>query len=72
MLEKAKGYKTVIFNVSVGLLMVWRAADPSATLPDENQLNTVLDSVFASLDALLVVGNLFLRAVTDTQVFKKF
>ena len=72
MLETIKGYKTVIFNVTVGLLMVWRATDQSVVLPDETQVNAALDAVFSILDPLAVVGNMVLRAVTNTAVGKKY
>jgi hypothetical protein len=67
-----KGYKTVIFNVLIGLLMVWKAVSPESELPTPELLNGLLDSLYASLEAILVVGNIVLRAVTNTSVGRKY
>lgn len=67
-----KGYKTVIFNVLIGLLMVWKAVSPESELPTPELLNGLLDSLYASLEAILVVGNIVLRAVTNTAVGRKY
>lgn len=72
MRETVKGYKTVIFNVLIGLLMVWKAVSPESELPTPDMLNGLLDSLYASLDAILVVGNIVLRAVTNTSVGRKY
>lgn len=72
MLELVKGYKTVIFNVLLGLLMVWKAVSPESELPTPELLNGLLDTLYASLEAILVVGNIVLRAVTDTAVGRKY
>jgi hypothetical protein len=67
-----KGYKTVIFNVLIGLLMVWKAVSPESELPTPEMLNGLLDTLYASLEAILVVGNIVLRAVTNTAVGRKY
>lgn len=67
-----KGYRTVAFNVIVGLLMVWRAVSPADEIPSESQVSTLLDSLYASLDAILVVGNIVLRKFTDTPLGRKY
>ena len=72
MRETVKGYKTIIFNVLIGLLMVWKAVSPESELPTPDMLNGLLDSLYASLDAILVVGNIVLRAVTNTSVGRKY
>lgn len=72
MLENLKGYRTVLFNVIVGLLLVWRAVAPGDEIPSESQVSTLLDSLYASLDAILVVGNIVLRKFTDTPVGRKY
>lgn len=72
MLETVKGYKTIAFNVIVGLLLVWRAVRPADEIPSSEQVSALLDSLYASLDAILVVGNLVLRAVTDTALGRKY
>lgn len=72
MLETVKGYKTVAFNVIVGLLLVWRAVRPADEIPSSEQVSTLLDSLYASLDAIMVVGNLVLRAMTNTAIGRKY
>ncbi len=72
MRETVKGYKTVVFNVLIGLVMVWKAVSPESELPTPELLNGLLDSLYASLDAILVVGNIVLRAVTNTSVGRKY
>lgn len=72
MRETVKGYKTVVFNVLIGLVMVWKAVSPESELPTPELLNGLLDSLYASLDAILVVGNIVLRAVTNTAVGRKY
>lgn len=72
MRETVKGYKTIAFNVIVGLLLVWRAVRPADEIPSSEQVSALLDSLYASLDAILVVGNLVLRAVTNTALGRKY
>ena len=72
MRETVKGYKTVVFNVLIGLVMVWKAVSPESELPTPEMLNGLLDTLYASLDAILVVGNIVLRAVTNTSVGRKY
>jgi hypothetical protein len=72
MLELVKGYKTVIFNVLIGLVMVWKAVSPESELPTPEMLSGLLDTLYASLEAILVVGNIVLRAVTDTAIGRKY
>ena len=72
MLELVKGYKTVVFNVLLGLVMVWKAVSPESELPTPEMLNGLLDTLYASLEAILVVGNIVLRAVTNTAIGRKY
>lgn len=72
MIEMVKGYRTIIFNVLIGLFMVWKAVSPESELPTPDMLNGLLDSLYASLDSILVVGNIVLRAVTNTSVGRKY
>lgn len=72
MIDSLKGYRTVIFNVIVGLLMVWRAVAPGDEVPTEGMINTLIDSLFNALDAFLVVGNIVLRKLTDTPLGRKY
>ena len=45
MLELVKGYKTVVFNVLIGLVMVWKAVSPESELPTPEMLNGLLDTL---------------------------
>ncbi len=72
MLETVKGYKTVVFNVLMGLIMVWKAVSPESELPAPEAISGLLDSLYASLDSILVVGNIVLRAVTNTAIGRKY
>jgi hypothetical protein len=72
MLELVKGYKTVVFNVLIGLVMVWKAVSPESELPTPEMLNGLLDTLYASLEAILIVGNIVLRAVTNTAIGRKY
>ena len=72
MLELVKGYKTVIFNVLIGLVMVWKAVSPESELPTSEMLSGLLDTLYASLEAILLVGNIVLRAVTNTAIGRKY
>ena len=68
MLDKIKGYKTLAFNVVMALLLVWRSLRPTDQVPDEATATSILDSLFNSLDALTVIGNIILRFRTTTPV----
>ena len=70
MLDKIKGYKTLAFNIVMALLLVWRSVRPTDQIPDEATATSILDSLFNSLDALTVIGNIFLRFRTTTPIGK--
>jgi len=66
------GYKTVIFNVIIGLVLLVRAFSPDADLPTDEEVSSTLDQLLSNADAIIaVVGNLWLRFVTKTPVFTK-
>lgn len=66
-----KGYKTVVFNIVMGAVMLVRALSPDVELPSEDQVNSAFDAVEAGLTAIWTVGNLLLRAITDSPIFNK-
>lgn len=66
-----KGYKTVIFNVIMGLIMMIRALNPDAEVPGDESVNAAIDALDVTLTALWGIGNLILRAITTSPVFKK-
>lgn len=67
-----KGYKTIIFNGIMGVILLIRAVMPDVVVPDEAEVNSILDSLLANLDSIIaIVGNIWLRFVTTTPVFTK-
>lgn len=66
-----KGYKTIIFNVVMGLVMILRALSPESELPDAENVEDTIDSLDAALTAVWGVGNIILRAITDSPIFKQ-
>ena len=67
-MDKFKGYKTVAFNVLMGLLVVLGAFLPDAVIPSGEHVETTIATIWAIVE---VVGNLILRFKTTTKVFKK-
>lgn len=65
------GYKTVIFNVIMGLVALVKALNPDATLPGEEAVHQGVDSFLLGLGAIWAIGGVILRAVTSSPIFKK-
>lgn len=69
--EKLKGWKTIIFNLVMGGVVIWGMLRPEDSVPSVEEATGLLDSLMASLDQiLLVVGNILLRLRTNTAVGK--
>lgn len=66
-----KGYKTVIFNIIMGLIMMVRAMNPDAEVPGDEVVTSAIDALDVALTMVWSVGNLILRAVTTSPIFKK-
>jgi hypothetical protein len=66
-----KGYKTAIFNAVMTVVMVLRLWNPDAELPDADTVSQGLDTIDAAIAAIWGTGNMILRAITDTPIFKK-
>lgn len=69
-MEMIKGWRTIIFNVVMAGVVILTSvfgADIDQELVSEN-----LDAIDAGLSALLVLGNLFLRAITSSRVGSKY
>jgi len=66
-----KGYRTIIFNVIMAALAAIRILAPESVLPSDIDVNAALEAVDAALAAVLVIGNLILRAFTDSKIGKK-
>lgn len=66
-----KGYKTIAFNSIMAIIAVVHSLNSSAELPDAAAVQTVVDHFQTLFDSALIVGNLVLRAVTTSAIFKK-
>jgi hypothetical protein len=68
-----KGWKTISFNVLMGAILLLNQFSLFGTdpVPSADQVHAGLDSVEQGVAALLVVGNMILRAITNTTVLKK-
>jgi hypothetical protein len=64
-----KGYKTVAFNVIMGIIALLAVLNPEADLPDGALVSAGLDNVEAAFVAVWTVGNLILRAITSSKIF---
>lgn len=71
MLELIKGYKTIAFNTVMTIVMLVRVLSPESELPDAASVQAGIDSIDATLTALWGIGNMVLRAITDSPIFKK-
>jgi hypothetical protein len=66
-----KGYRTIIFNVIMAGLAALRILSPESILPSDVDVNAALTAVDEAIAAVLVIGNLILRAFTDSKIGKK-
>lgn len=67
------GWKTIAFNVLMASVLVLNQFNAFGvdTPPTEDQVQTGLDQIDQGAAALLVIGNMILRAITNTTMFKK-
>lgn len=70
-MDKLKGYKTVAFNVIMAILPIVAILNPDAQLPSGETISQNLDVIFGAYATLTATGNLILRAVTNSPIFKK-
>lgn len=68
-----KGYRTMIFNVTMSLAMILSATGVIAPeqVPGQEAVNTFLDNLSVVLGGVTVVINMILRAVTNTPLGRK-
>jgi len=69
-LTKLKGWKTVAFNLIMPLMLLLAAYSPGQELPDGEQIQHGLDTTEAAITAIWTIGNLVLRAFSNTTIFK--
>jgi hypothetical protein len=65
-----KGWRTVAFNVIMTFVSVYAIKSPGANAPDASVINAALDNVEALIPFIWGIGNVILRAVTTTPIFK--
>lgn len=66
-----KGYRTIIFNLIMAAIAALRVVSPESVLPSDADVNTALTVIDSALTAVTVIGNLILRAITNTKIGKK-
>lgn len=66
-----KGYRTIIFNVAMSAIMVIRLWNPEAEVPDAASVDAAIGHVDAAIAAVWGLGNMLLRAITNTAMGKK-
>lgn len=66
-----KGYKTVIFNAAMAFVAVWKIYFPETDMPAELEIQQAVDTFWQIFSAVMVAGNIGLRAVTTTPIFRK-
>lgn len=70
-MEKLKGYKTVGFNIVMAIVAVVVILSPETEAPSAEDVQGAIDAVEAAVVAVWSVGNVVLRAITNTSIFKK-
>ena len=66
-----KGYKTIIFNTLMTVVAVVKALNPDTEAPSAEDLQAAVDSVDAAIAAVWGIGNVILRAITNSPIFNK-
>lgn len=68
---KMKGYKTVVFNIIMGIVMLVKVLGGDASGLEDVDVSGAIDIVEAGLVTLWSVGNIILRAITSTKIFNR-
>lgn len=66
-----KGYKTVIFNALMMILMIAKQMYPETEIPDEEKIKGAIDMLDLIITSVWGIGNFALRAKTNSPIFKK-
>ena len=66
-----KGYKTIAFNLVMTIVAGVAVLNPDAIMPSEANITGSIDALETAFVGVWGVGNLILRAVTSSAVFKK-
>ena len=68
-----KGYKTVIFNAIMSVVMLgsmWNQ-EAASEFPTAVEVTNLMDQAETWITAVWGIGNVALRAITSTAIFKK-
>lgn len=65
-----KGKRTVIFNAVMAAVAMWNAWNPDSTISDEMAGQT-FDGTLAAIGGVWAIGNIILRGVTNTSIWRK-
>ena len=66
-----KGFRTILFNAVMAVVMIVKATNPDVELPDDQAVTVAFDAVELAIGLVWSIGNLILRAITDSPIFKK-
>jgi hypothetical protein len=66
-----KGWKTVLFNAVMVVIALVTTLNPDAEKPDAAAVQGAIDTGEAAFATIWGVGNVILRALTNSPIFKK-
>lgn len=66
-----KGYRTILFNIVMTFLAAVTIVAPDADLPTADDVQSTLGAVETAIVAVWGIGNMILRAITTSPIFKK-
>lgn len=70
-MEKFKGYRTVLFNIVMAVVMITKSLNPDMESPSAEEVQQAVDMLDAAIAAVWGIGNVVLRAITTSPIFKK-
>jgi hypothetical protein len=70
-MDRFKGHKTVLFNVLAATAMIVTLITGTRTEDDLIILRQGVEHLIEAIVAIWTIGNLWLRAVTDTPIFQR-
>ncbi len=66
-----KGYRTIAFNAVMAIIAVATIVSPDAEVPTADQVQSAVNGADAAVVGVWTVGNMILRAITSSPIFKK-
>ena len=70
-MERFKGWRTFVFNVLMATAMCVTMISGTATEGDVIILKQGVEHIIEGVIAVWTIGNLWLRAITDTPIFQR-